>query len=72
MLLHQGESRLTGGFERNVVDGLGQEGFDQQTAGFVSRDAAGLKIEKLGIVEIACGRAVGALHVVGVDLQHRL
>ena len=51
---------------------LADESLDQQRLGLLLRDAAGLEIEQQILVERARGRAVAALHVVGVDFELRL
>ena len=51
---------------------LADEGLDQQRLRFLGRDAARLQVEQQILVEIARGRAVAALHVVGENLQFRL
>ena len=56
----------------DAFDRLADERLDQQRLGFGVRNAARLEIEQQVLVEIARGRAVAALHVVGVDFELRL
>ena len=64
-------SRIVVG-ERRVLDlgdRLVDEGEHQQLLGRPPRDAARGQVEERGLVDRAAGRAVAALHVVGVDLE---
>ena len=60
------------GLETHLFDDLSDEGVLQQQSCFGFRDAALLHVEEGLLVEHAYGRAVGALHVVGIDFEHRL
>ena len=71
-LLHKIMETLTQWGKRNLVDDLTHEGKLQQQAGFLDRDATLLHVEQGGIVELAHGAAMRALHVVGVNLKHGL
>ena len=68
-LIHQ---RVAQAGVLDALDRLADEGLDQQRLGFLGRNAARLEVEQQILVEIARGRAVAALHVVGEDLQFRL
>ena len=57
---------------RDVAQHLGGKGMEQQVAGLVARQAARLQVEQRVFVELADGGAVGALHVVGEDLELRV
>src|SRR5215216_445688 len=47
------------------LDRLAEEGLQQQRLGLGARQAAGHEIEQEVVVELAAGRAMGTLHVVG-------
>ena len=68
-LLEQGRQRPSA---VDPLDGLAQEGLDQDVPRPGLRDAARAQIEERRVVELAGGRAVAALDVVGVDLKLRL
>src|SRR6478672_628933 len=55
-----------------ALDRLADKGLDQQGAGLVLGNAAGLEVEKQILVDLARGRAVAAHHVIGEDLKLRL
>ena len=57
--------------DRNPLDHLGAEGIGQQIARGFFREAPAAQVEDLLAVELADGRAVRALHVVGKDLELR-
>ena len=54
------------------LDGLADEGLDQQRLGFLLGKAARPQIEQQALVERAGGRAMAAGDVVGEDFQFRL
>ena len=56
----------------HAVEALAGEGIEQQLARGHLVDAARTQIEQRVLLDLADGRAVRALHVVGVDLQLRL
>ena len=56
----------------HLVDHLVDKGILQQQSGFLKRDAALTHIEECCIVELSYRRAVGAFHIVGIDLKHGL
>src|SRR5258705_5506266 len=56
----------------DALDRLADEGLDQQPLGLLCRNAARLEIEQEVVVKRAGGRAMTALHIVGVDFQFRL
>ena len=60
------------GFERDGINDLGNEGLLQEQTGFALGDASLAHVEEGSIVELAYGRAMRALHIVGIDLQQRL
>ena len=60
------------GSEGDLVDDLAGEGLLQQQAGFGLADATLAHVEEGVVVQLSHGAAVAALHVVGVDFQHRL
>ena len=51
---------------------LAQEGLNEQALGLGARHAAGHDVEQEILVELPARRAVGALHVVGKDLEFGL
>ena len=53
----------------DLGDRLVEEGEHQQLLGLAPRHAARGQVEERGLVDRAAGRAVRALHVVGVDLE---
>ena len=71
-LLYEVVEAVAEGLELHVVDDLVDEGVLQQELGLVEGDAALTHVEEGGVVELAYGGAVGALHVVCIDLEHRL
>ena len=71
-LLYEVVEAVAEGFELHVVDDLVDEGILQEHFGFLQRNASLTHIEKGSIVELTNGRAMSTLHVVGIDLKHRL
>ena len=71
-LLHQIVKAVTEGFELHVIDDLVDEGILQEQFGLFEGDASLAHIEESRIVELAYGRTMSTLHIVGVNLQHRL
>src|SRR5829696_2883645 len=51
------------------LDRLAEERLQQQRLGLGARQAAGHEIEQEVVVELSAGRAMGALDVVGEDLE---
>src|SRR5215211_8875828 len=68
-LVHQ---RLAQAGMLDTLDGLADEGLDQQRLGLLRRNAACLEIKQQGLVERAGRRAMAALPIVGEDFQLRL
>ncbi len=56
----------------DALDDVGGEGVGQQAAGRLLADAARAQVEDAELVELADRRAVGALDVVGEDLELRI
>ena len=59
-------------FELHLVDDLVDKGILQEQLSLSERDATLAHIEEGRIVELSYRRAMGTLHVVGIDLEHRL
>ena len=55
-----------------MVDNLVDEGILQQQACLTTGDTSLLHIEQSSIVQLTDSRTVGTLHIVGINLQHRL
>src|SRR5690242_3181304 len=53
----------------NQLQRLPSEGFDQQPARLVSRDAAGAQVKQRRLVEIADRSAMAAFNVIGIDFE---
>ena len=68
-MLHQ---RVAQARVLDALDRLADEGLDQQRLGLLRRDAARHQVEQQILVELARGRAVAALHVVGENFELRL
>ena len=66
------DQRLAQAGMLDALDRLADEGLDQQRLGLRAGNAARAQIEQQVLVELAGGRAVAALHVVGEDFQLRL
>ena len=60
------------GLKLDLIDDLTDERELEQQLGLMLVDAALLHVEHRGVVELPHRGAVGALHVVGIDLEHRL
>ena len=71
-LLYQVVQTVAQGDESHVVDDLIDEGVLQEQLGFLKGYASLTHVEESGIVELANSRSVGTLHVIGIDLEHRL
>ena len=71
-LLYKVVEAVAKGFELHVVDDFVDEGILEQHLRLLQGDASLAHVEEGGIVELAYGRAVGTLHVVGIDLEHGL
>ena len=71
-LFHQIVETVTERFEIHVIDNFVDEGILQQQFGFFERDASLTHVEEGGIIELTHGRAMRALHVVGINFQHWL
>ena len=69
---HQVVETVAQGLEPDAVYHLAHEGELQEQTGLGLADAALTHIEERLLVELAHGAAVGALHIVGVDLERRL
>ena len=71
-LLYEVVQAVAEGFELHVVDDLVDEGVLQQELCLGQRDAPLAHVEQCRIVELSDGGTVGTLHVVGINLKHRL
>ena len=71
-LFHQIMEAVAKRFELHVVDDLIDEGILEQEFGLLKRDATLTHIEEGRIVELTYRLAMGTLHIVGIDLEHRL
>src|SRR5688572_7966190 len=71
-VLRQVDQRLANLVVRNVFEGFGREGGDEQGTRLGKRNAARAQIEDEVLVQIAGGRAVSADYVVGIDFELRL
>ena len=60
------------GFKLHLVDYLVDKGILEQRFCLLERDAALTHIEESRIVELTNGRSMGTLHIIGINLQHRL
>ena len=60
------------GFKIHVVDNFVDEGILQQEFGLFKRDASLTHVEERSVVELSNGRTMSTLHIVGIDLKHRL
>lgn len=71
-LLHEVMEPVAQGFELDLVNDLTNESKLQKQLSLMLVDTALLHIEKRSVVELSHRRAMSTLHVVGIDLQHRL
>ena len=60
---------LLHGLVAEALDDFVEEAEDDEPLGILLRDAAGEEVEKLLLLDLPAGRAVGAADVVGFDLQ---
>ena len=71
-LLNEVVEAVAEGFEFHLVNDLVDKGVLQEESGLFEGDASLAHVEQGRIVELSNGRSMGALHIVGIDLKHRL